>query len=137
MVIIQNTQDSFVQLWLLLERTRRTFKVQNKRFCVRRILQAWFGIKANDDFIWEVCFQATIDEDPVCGWDTLLSPRTDSRRHREILRALVQVTLGLKRLHVKLSDLDAAYSKAFPNSTPLNVNKKKRCALQRCSGKRR
>ena len=48
------------------------------------------------------------------------------RKHRELLRAVVAVGLGIGLRKVRLHDLDAAYSIAFPQSTPLNVNKKKR-----------
>ena len=45
----------------------------------------------------------------------------------ELLRAIVAVSLGLSMRKVDLKALDAAYSVAFPNSTPLNINKKKIC----------
>ena len=50
---------------------------------------------------------------------------------REFLRALVAVKLGIGIRKVDLNALDAAYSIAFPHSTPLNVNKKRRQALHR------
>ena len=46
--------------------------------------------------------------------------------HRELLRAIVAVSLGISFYKVNLKALDAAYSIVFPKSTPLNVNKKKR-----------
>ena len=48
------------------------------------------------------------------------------RKHRELLRAIVAVSLGISFYKVNLKALDAAYSIVFPKSTPLNVNKKKR-----------
>ena len=128
---ISNTQQCFVQLWLRLERTRRLFKAQNRRFCIRRILQYWFGSEATDDFIWEVCHQTSLllvkdeDCDPVYGWDELPPPKLYPRKHRELLRAIVAVSLDIGIRHVKLKALDRAYSIAFPNATPINVNKKK------------
>ena len=102
---LSNTQACFVRLWLRLERTRLLCRDLCKRFCIRNILQAWFGDAANDDFIWEVCH-----------------------------RAIVATHLRIGPRHVSLRDLDAAYSIAFPDATPINVNKKrKRAALQRCS----
>ena len=127
MIDIQNTQECFVQLWLRLERTRRLFKGQYRRFCIRRVLQSWFGSEADDDFIWEVCFQASNvlnEEDEVCGWDELPSPKLYPRKHRELLRAIVSVKLGIGMRKVNLNALDKAYSIAFPKSTPINVNKK-------------
>ena len=35
MVKIENNKECFVQLWLLLERTRRLLRGQYKRFCIR------------------------------------------------------------------------------------------------------
>jgi hypothetical protein len=58
--------------------------------------------------------------------DELPPPSLAPLRHREMLQALVEVRLGLGPRKVKLKDLDAAYSIAFPKSTPINVNKKKR-----------
>ena len=65
MVKIEKNQTCFVQLWLLLERTRHLLKGQYKRFCIRNVLKLWFGTNATDEFIWEVC--------NVCeqtGWDS-------------------------------------------------------------------
>ena len=122
---IENTQECFVQLWLRLERTRRLFQAQNRRFCIRRILQSWFGTKATDDFIWEVCSKTVIDDEQVCGWDILPPPKLFPRKHRELLRAIVSVTLGIGMRKVSLKELDKAYKVAFPGSTGINVNKKK------------
>ena len=125
MMDIQNNQECFVQLWLRLERTRRLFKAQHKRFCIRRILQAWFGTSATDDFIWEVCRLATYDEEsPVYGYDELPPPTLYPRQCREFLRALVAVKLGIGMRKVDLKALDEAYHVVFPESTEINLNKK-------------
>ena len=123
---ISNNQACFVQLWLLLERTRRMLGVQYKRFCIRNVLKAWFGVQATDDFIWEVCHHTIVDDEWACGNDMLKPPSLYPRKHREFLRAIVAVSLGITLRKVDLKALDAAYSEAFPHSTPLNVNKKKR-----------
>ena len=123
---ISNTQECFVQLWLRLERTRRLLWSQHKRFCIRRILKTWFGLRANDDFIWEVCHLAAVDDEPQEGWTELSPPMLYPRRHRELLRAIVAVRLGISYWKVNLRALDKAYSIAFPKSTPINVNKKKK-----------
>ncbi len=114
----------FVELWLRLEHTRRLLGSQYKRFCIRNVLKSWFGHEANDDFIWEVCHRATIDDEPQEGWNELPAPMLYPRKHREFLRALVAVKLGISFYRVNLKALDKAYSVAFPNSTPINVNKK-------------
>ena len=135
MIEIQNTQECFVLLWRKLERTRRLLHGQCKRFCVRRVLKTWFGPEATDDFIWEVCHAASLalqhddpeaDDVSIYGWDELPLPSLYPRRHRELLRAIVSVRLGIGMRKVDLHALDAAYTVAFPGSTPLNVNKKKR-----------
>ena len=117
---IKNTQECFVQLWLQLERTRQLLYRQCKRFCIRRVLKSWFGGEADDDFIWKIC---TLSEQ--AGWDELPSPSLYPRKHRELLRAIVAVKTGVSFYKMNLKPLDAAYSIAFPKSTPLNVNKKK------------
>jgi hypothetical protein len=126
MIEIKNTQECFVQLWLRLERTRRLLGGQYKRFCIRNVLKTWFGVEANDDFIWEVCHSAAVDGEPQEGWNELPAPSLYPRKHRELLRAIVAVRLGIGMRKVDLKALDAAYSIAFPKSTPINVNKKKR-----------
>ena len=76
--------------------------------------------------IGEVCFRASREmEEPMCGWDILPPPSLYPRPHRELLRAIVSVTLGISKNKVNLRALDKAYTVAFPHSTPINVNKKK------------
>ena len=126
MVKIENNQACFVLLWRKLERTRQLFGSQYKRFCIRNILKSWFGPLATDNFIWEVCHNTIVDDEWACGNDMLRPPSLYPRKHREFLRAIVAVSLGISLRKVDLKALDAAYSEAFPNSTPINVNKKKR-----------
>ena len=121
MITIENTQDCFVQLWLRLERTRRLLGGQYKRFCIRNVLKSWFGHEANDNFIWEVCHRCEQE-----GWNELPLPSLFPRQHRELLRAIVSVRLGISYYKIHLKALDAAYSIAFPKSTPININKKKK-----------
>ena len=126
MMEIQNTQDCFVRLWRMLERTRRFLRTERKRFCIRSVLKLWFGGEATDDKIWEVCRLAAVAGEPQEGWNELPLPSLYPRRHRELLRAIVAVRLGIGMRKVDLKALDSAYSIVFPNSTPINVNKKKR-----------
>ena len=116
---IENTQECFVQLWLRLERTRHLLGGQYKRFCIRRVLKTWFGLEATDNFIWEVCYRCD-----QAGWDELPLPSLYPRKHRELLRAIVSVKLGISYYKINLKALDSAYSIAYPMSTPINVNKK-------------
>jgi hypothetical protein len=115
-----------VQLWLRLERTRRLLGGQGRRFCIRRVLQSWFGPEATDDFIWEVCSKTVVGDEQAYGFDELPLPSLYPRLHREFLRAIVSVRLGIGMRKVDLKALDSAYSIAFPRSTPINVNKKMR-----------
>ncbi len=121
MVKIENNQDCFVQLWLRLERTRRHLGGQCKRFCIRNVLKSWFGGEATDDMIWEVCHLCEQE-----GWNELPLPSLYPRKHRELLRAIVAVRTGISFWKINLKVLDAAYSEAFPHSTPLNVSKKRK-----------
>ena len=118
---IENSQECFVQLWRRLERTRRLLPTRCKRFCIRNVLKAWFGGEATDDFIWQVCHLSEQE-----GWNELPLPSLYPRQHRELLRAIVAVRTGISFWRINLKALDAAYSIVFPNSTPINVNKKKR-----------
>ena len=126
MIAIENNYECFVQLWLRLERTRQLLGMQYRRFCIRRVLMSWFGSEATDDMIWEVCFNTVVDGEQLYGLDELPAPALHPRVCREFLRALVAVRLGIGMRKVNLKALDRAYSEAFPYSTPLNVNKKKR-----------
>ncbi len=126
MIQIENNEECFVQLWRKLERTRQLLGMQYRRFCIRRVLISWFGSEATDDFVWEVCYRTVVDDELVCGNDTLPLPALHPRPSREFLRALVAVRLGIGMRQVNLHALDRAYSIAFPHSTPLNVNKKKK-----------
>jgi hypothetical protein len=126
MINVENTQACFVQLWRKLERTRQLLTRQCKRFCIRRVLKSWFPAEATDDVIWEVCRLAAVDGEPQEGWNELPLPSLYPRKHRELLRAIVAVRTGISFYKVNLKALDAAYSVAFPNSTPINVNKQKK-----------
>ena len=127
MVAIANNRESFVALWRQLERTRRLLGMQYRRFSVRNVLKSWFGAEASDDMIWEVCRLATYDDErPVYGLNELPLPGLYPRTSRELLRAVVAVRLGIGVRKVDVKALDEAYTEAFPHSTPLNVNKKRR-----------
>ena len=121
MMSVENNQECFVVLWRKLERTRQLLTRQCKRFCIRRILKSWFPAEANDDFIWEVC--NLCDQE---GWNELPLPSLYPRKHRELLRAIVSLNTGISFYKVDLKALDKAYSIVFPNSTTINVNKKKK-----------
>ena len=108
-------------LWRKLERTRRLLGGQCKRFCIRNVMKAWFGYEADDDCIWKVCHLCEQE-----GWNELPLPSLCPRQHRELLRAIVAVRLGISYYKINLRALDAAYSIAFPKSTPININKKKK-----------
>ena len=114
-----------MQLWLRLERTRHLLGGQYKRFCIRNVLKAWFGYEATDDFIWEVCHRAAVNDEPQEGWNELPLPSLYPLKHRELLRAIVAVRLGISFYKIDLKALDKAYSIAFPTSTPINKSKKK------------
>lgn len=126
MMDIQNNQECFVRLWRQLERTRQHLHGQYRRYCIRNVLKTWFGYEATDDFIWHVCHLAAVDDEPQEGWNELPPPSLAPRRHRELLRAVVAVRTGISYYKVNLHELDAAYSIAFPHSTPLNISKKRR-----------
>ena len=117
----QNSQECFVRLWLRLERTRQLLQGQCRRFCIRNVLKSWFGYEANDDFIWEVCRLCEQE-----GWNELPIPSLYPRNHRELLRAIVAVRLGISFFKIDLKALDRANSIAFPKSTPINVNNKRK-----------
>ena len=119
MIEVQNNKACFVQLWRKLERTRCLLGGQYKRFCIRNVLKSWFPAEANDNFIWEVCHLCEQE-----GWNELPLPSLYPRKHRELLRAIVSVQLGISYYKIDLKALDKAYSIAFPESTPINVNKK-------------
>ena len=123
---IRNDYECFVALWRQMERTRQMLGMQYRRFCIRRVLVSWFGSEATDDFIWEVCFNTVVDDKQMYGLDEIPAPALHPRASREFLRAVVAVRLGIGMRKVNLKALDKAYSDAFPHSTPLNVNKKKR-----------
>ena len=123
---IENNKACFVQLWRKLERTRHLLGGQYKRFCIRNVLKAWFGYEATDDFIWEVCHRAAVNDEPQEGWNELPIPSLYPLKHRELLRAIVAVRLGISFYKIDLKALDKAYSIAFPTSTPINKNKKKK-----------
>ena len=117
---IKNDKACFVLLWRKLERTRRLLGGQYKRFCIRNVLKAWFGYEADNDFIWEVCRLCEQE-----GYNELPIPSLYPLKHRELLRAIVAVRLGISFYKIDLKALDKAYSVAFPGSTAINKNKKK------------
>ena len=133
--MIENSFDSFLSLWRQLESTRQLLAGQSKRFCLRNVLRSWFPRGALprpkgeelsfDDLVWHVCRLASPDGD-ILGWTELPPPSLAPRVHRELLRAIIQVTLGLNYQQVKLKELDAAYRELFPGGAKLNTNKKGR-----------
>ena len=116
---IENNKECFVRLWRLLERTRQYLESQRKRFCVRRILQTWFGENGSDDLIWEVCNLLSTEEETVYGWDELPTVVEDPKRHRFLLQAIVAAKLGIGLYRISSKELREAYSVAFPKRTPI------------------
>ena len=112
------TLADYTALWQKLEDTRLEFREAGKLFCIRRVLQEWLGSEATDNMIFEVCNRAE-----QCGYDPLPLPALYPLPHREFLRAYLMVLRPCSL--VRLSWLDRAYSKVFPQSTPLNVWRKK------------
>lgn len=125
--MISNTKEGYISLWRTLRETYEDFSSHRKRFCVRRLLQHWHSLGllpcegGVDDFIWEVCLRTERG-----GYDDLPDPHLYPRPHRELLRAIAVESLGIRKADVDLEALDSAYSIAFPESTPLNINKKRR-----------
>ena len=115
---IENNEACFVRLWLRLERTRRLLGGQYKRFCIRNVLKAWFGSEAGDELIWQVCRLCEQE-----GYNELPVPALYPLKHRELLRAIVAVRLGISFYRIDLKALDRAYSEVFPRSTPINKSK--------------
>ena len=107
---IENNKECFVLLWRMLVPTKHLLRRKYKRFCIRNVLKEWFEQEATNAFMWEVC--------------NLWSPSLYPRKHREFLRAIVAVRTGRSFYQINLRALDAAYRIVFPNSTPINVNKK-------------
>lgn len=117
---IQNNKEDFVLLWRLLKRTRHFLREHHKRFCIREVLKLWFEGEATDDFIWEVCKACELG-----GWDELPSPKHHPKLHRQILKTVLKFKLRDRSQRVNLRALDAAYSVVYPESTPINVSKKR------------
>ena len=116
---IENNKACFVLLWRMLVPTKYLLRRKYKRFCIRNVLKEWFEHEATDTFIWNVCNLCE-----QAGWDELPSPSLYPRKHREFLRAIVAVKTRRSFFKINLRALDAAYRIAFPQSTPINVNKK-------------
>ena len=104
-----------------MRRTRQFCRSHHKRCGIRHVLELWFEGEATAEFIWQVCHLCE-----QAGWDELPAPSLFPRQHRELLRAIVAVRTGTSYSRINLHALDAAYAQAFPNSTPINVNKKRR-----------
>ncbi|MGM9697328.1 MAG: hypothetical protein ACI3Y0_01610 [Prevotella sp.] len=126
---IEDNKDCYEQLWRNLKHARRLLWMQNRRFCVRRIIQSWFpfGIQQPSgrtlscgEVMEQVC-----DLSQLCGYDLLPPPSLYPLPHRELLRAVVCVALDKGQRSIDLEALDSAYSIVFPRSTKLNVSKKK------------
>lgn len=117
---IENNKETFVRLWRKLVRTRRVLRQQGKRFCIRRIMQAWLPIWASDRHIASICLKCE-----QCGYDFLPPPAIEPLLHREFLRAFVSEYLDIGVLSINQKALDKAYSEVFPHSPPINKAKKK------------
>ncbi len=120
MIEFENNEEGFVKLWLLVEDTRELFRSQCKRFCIRRVLKSWFEEEADDVFIWEVCHLCEQD-----GMTEIPEPKGRPWECRMFLKAVTAVRLGVSfYTEVNLDALDSAYNIVYPNSKPLNRNKR-------------
>ena len=112
---------SMVRLWRMLERTEEELHASYKRLRPRTLLKLWFPSRATNDFISEVCRLSDLG-----GYEELPPVRLYPRKHRELLRAIIAATQGIGMRQVDTQALDRAFSQAFPHSTRLNINKRKR-----------
>ena len=77
--------------------------------------------------LWRVISRSAISKQACMALAhsmTLYGKSAYPRKHREFLRAIVAVRTGRSFYQINLRALDAAYRIVFPNSTPINVNKK-------------
>ena len=130
-MVIENNKECFVRLWRQLERTRQYLESRRKRFCVRRILQTWFGENDSDDLIWEVCNLLSTEEQTVYGWDELPTVVEDPERNCFLLQAIVAAKLGISIYKINSKELRDAYIEAFPKRTPIQLGRQRRKAKAR------
>ncbi len=130
-MVIENNKECFVRLWRQLERTRQFLASQHKRYCVRHILEAWFGENDSDDLIWEVCDLLSTEEQTVYGWDELPTVVEDPERNCFLLQAIVAAKLGISIYKIKTKALRDAYLEAFPKRTPIQLGRQRRKAKTR------
>lgn len=112
---IENNQETLVQLWQMLERTRVLFEQQGRRFCVRNVVKSWHQqgilhwqqaqldlpnckmrkILSYDEYLWEVCRMSGYD-----GWEILPPPMLYVDKAEKLLRVLVakEMRLGLRQI---------------------------------------
>jgi len=132
---LENSRACFIALWQQLEATRRLFLMQGRRYCVRRIVQAWWhhlreyyarridkppdqsGL--SDDLITDICMRSQLR-----GYEQLPPPTINPLPHRSFLHALITLCLGIREKSVKLSDIDQAFSEAFPTARKIDTKKK-------------
>ncbi|MBQ0057286.1 MAG: hypothetical protein KBT20_06480 [Bacteroidales bacterium] len=108
-----------MQLWLRLERTEAELTASLRRFSPRAVIRMWLPGVADDDLIWKVCHLAQLE-----GYEQLPHVPSYPRKHRELLRAIIAMALGIGIRQVDVHALDSAFSIAFPFATPLNIRKK-------------
>ena len=136
---IENTLEGYKALWQQLETTRQLFVQQGKRYCLRSVILSWArqGFlqpaegnvrepQSTDDLIWNICRLTAYGKYQVLGRDELPPPSLAPRKHREILIALVMQVLFLSKQRIDHVAVDVAYRLVFPQSTPLNVAKKRK-----------
>lgn len=111
----------YARLWRMLERYRQWCMENHKRFCLRRVVKLYFGETVMlERQILQACRISLLG-----GYEELPPAASHPRRQREMVRALACMELGLTERRINLHLMDAAYSVVFPDSTPLNINKKK------------
>ncbi len=121
-----------------LKQSNREERLQGRRYCVRRIVQAWWhhlreyyarridkppdqsGL--SDALITDICMRSQLQ-----GYEQLPPPTINPLPHCSFLHALITLCLGIREKSVKLSDIDQAFSEAFPTARKIDIKKKRVC----------
>lgn len=116
---MENTLESYIGLWLAIDKAYEKLKGERRRFCIHNLLRELYptdeDIPRNADqtvrprylFVWKVCIITQKG-----GYEELGEPFRSRKKSRQLVHAIAMVAMNVGVQGASMRLIDQAYGKA-------------------------